>query len=163
MRSTFAHDAAEEEVLVCRVRGGDTNAFSELVRKHHVAVRRYLTSFVRDAAVADDLAEDVFVAALRDIGAYETRTRFAGWLFGIARHRAQMHLRSESRRSAQATKLGFALLVDIHARDVDPREYEEELSALDTCFGRYPAPRGRSHSPTLFRCHSLGGYSATKR
>ena len=144
----FTMTAQEEQQLLSRARGGDAKAFSQLVRQHHVALRRYLTSFLRDAVVADDLAQDVFVAALRDIKGYESRAPFIAWLFGIARHQAKMYLRSEARRSARTQKLGFSTLWNEAERDLDPRAYEDELLALEACLGTIP-----SHAADLIRQH----------
>lgn len=130
----------DESAFVLQAQRGDTAAFTSLVRENHVAVRRYLTRLLRDAAVADDLAQEVFVLASRDLKSFRFNGRFVGWLFGIARHQAQMYLRSESRRSARSKQQAFVAWIEHDSTDIDPFVYEAELLALEDCLERMPTP-----------------------
>jgi RNA polymerase sigma-70 factor, ECF subfamily len=145
----------DEDALVVRAKAGDFDAYSALVNEHQAPIRRYLTRYLRDADAADDLAQDVFVAAFRDLKDFARHTRLAGWLFGIARHRAKMHLRSESRRQARAARHPFWSWLD-EAIDVpEPHEYERELVALQLCLNSLPGPQGRLVREHYFAATSL--------
>ncbi len=73
-------------VLVARAqRDGDEAAFTELVRRHHGRVRGMLLRLCGgDAALADDLAQDVFLRAFRALPRFERRAEFGTWLYRIA-------------------------------------------------------------------------------
>lgn len=88
-------DVAE---LVEQAADGDEGAFAELVHRHHRNVRAYLGRLVNSAEDADDLAQEVFITAFRNLSSFEGRASFGAWLMGIARHRAMHHLRTEVRR-----------------------------------------------------------------
>ncbi len=62
----------------------DAAAFGELVRRHQSRVRVFLLRLCRDAALADDLAQDCFLHAWEKLGSYRGTGSFAGWLLRIA-------------------------------------------------------------------------------
>ena len=57
-----------------------------LFERHGRAVRRFLYRLTRDAAVADDLAGEVFLRVVKAAPAYEPRGREAAWIFLIAQN-----------------------------------------------------------------------------
>ena len=63
----------------------DHNAFGELVRRHQSPVRAFLTRMTRgDSHLADDLAQETFLKAWRNLQTFRGSSRFSTWLFGIA-------------------------------------------------------------------------------
>lgn len=63
----------------------DQNAFGELVRRHQSPVRAFLTKMARgDTHLADDLAQETFLKAWKNLKTYRGESRFSTWLFGIA-------------------------------------------------------------------------------
>lgn len=70
------------------VRKGDiTAALQRSMQRHGAAVYRYCREALRDAALADDLHQQVFVEALRDLPRFAGRSPLRVWLFAIAHHR----------------------------------------------------------------------------
>ena len=85
-------DAQDDETLARQARG-DPQAFAELYGRFLDRVYRFIlirTSSVQDA---QDLTSQTFLAALENIGKYQSRGSFGGWLFGIARHKVADHYR----------------------------------------------------------------------
>ncbi|HEX8678919.1 MAG TPA: sigma-70 family RNA polymerase sigma factor, partial [Chthoniobacterales bacterium] len=63
----------------------DQNAFSELVRRHQSAVRGLLRQLTRsDLALADDLAQETFIRAYKNIRSFRGEAKFSTWLYRIA-------------------------------------------------------------------------------
>jgi RNA polymerase sigma-70 factor, ECF subfamily len=63
----------------------DQHAFGELVRRHQSSVRGLLRQLTRtDLALADDLAQEAFVRAYRNIRSFRGEARFSTWLYRIA-------------------------------------------------------------------------------
>jgi len=145
----------DENALIVRALARDIGAYAALVHEHQAPIRRYLTRYLRDAQTADDLAQDVFVLAFRDLKDFARHTRLAGWLFGIARHRAKMHLRSESRRQALAARHPFWSLLDNAVDDPEPAEHDRELAALQLCLKSLPDPQGNLVREHYFAATSL--------
>ena len=76
-------DTPEEAVAALAI-GGDDGAFAELVRRRQKRVRDLLRRLCGDHALADDLAQKVFVRAWRGIGALRDPGAFGGWLKRVA-------------------------------------------------------------------------------
>lgn len=63
----------------------DHHAFSELVRRHQSAVRGLLRQLTRsDLALADDLAQETFLKAYKNIRSFRGEAKFSTWLYRIA-------------------------------------------------------------------------------
>ena len=77
----------DDAPLVVRARSGDVDAFGRLVRRHERGARALARSLVRDAAEAEDLAQDAFVRAYENLELLADPARFGAWLrrivFGV--------------------------------------------------------------------------------
>ncbi len=63
----------------------DRHAFAELVRRHQSTVRACLRKLTAgNHALADDLAQDTFVLAWRNLKSFRQEARFSTWLYRIA-------------------------------------------------------------------------------
>jgi RNA polymerase sigma factor (sigma-70 family) len=71
--------------LVARVlTDDDQHAFGELVRRHQSSVRGLLRQLTRtDVALADDLAQEAFLRAYKNIRSFRGEARFSTWLYRI--------------------------------------------------------------------------------
>lgn len=68
-------------------------AVDRLFAAHHQRVHRVCVRFVRDADLAADLTQDVFVTAWRRLGEWRGEGAFFSWLYGIARFTCMNALR----------------------------------------------------------------------
>lgn len=84
--------------LVEAARQGSSAAFGRLVDQHQRAVRAFLKRLCGDAAEADDLAQETFLAAWTQIGGYRGEARVRSWLCGIAWLQHQRAARAGLRR-----------------------------------------------------------------
>src|ERR1700759_2590209 len=73
-----------EMALVQRARAGDTRAFERLYREHVGRVYGLCLRMTRDAALAEDCAQETFVNAWRALDRFETRSSISTWLHRIA-------------------------------------------------------------------------------
>ena len=74
--------------LVCAAQDGDREAFGVLVERYQQAVYHTALRQVRDHGEAQELAQEVFVQALRKIGQLRTPECFGGWLRSITKRLA---------------------------------------------------------------------------
>jgi RNA polymerase sigma-70 factor (ECF subfamily) len=79
--------------LMLRVKEGDGASFGVLLEKHRSSVVHFLYRMVQNQAVAEELAQEVFLRVYRSRGTYEPTARFTTWLFRIATHLALNALR----------------------------------------------------------------------
>lgn len=78
--------AMEESDLaaVSRAREGDADAFRTLVERHSKSVFRLVYRMTGNAQDAEDLVQETFIKAFRNLGGFEERAHFGSWLYRIA-------------------------------------------------------------------------------
>jgi len=79
--------------LMLRVKDGDGASFGVLLEKHRTPVVHFLYRMVQNPAVAEELAQEVFLRVYRSRATYEPTAKFTTWLFRIATHLALNALR----------------------------------------------------------------------
>ncbi len=84
--------------LMLRVKEGDGASFTILLEKHRLPVIHFLYRMVQNQAVAEELAQEVFLRVYRSRGSYEPTAKFTTWLFRIATHLALNSLRDGKHR-----------------------------------------------------------------
>jgi len=72
--------------LMLRVREGDQACFTLLLERHRNAVIHFLYRMVSNQAVAEELAQEVFLRVYRCRSNYQATAKFTTWLFRIATH-----------------------------------------------------------------------------
>ena len=86
-----------ELALVEALRAGDENAFAELVRLHHRSLVRGAQIYVSSVAVAEEVAQETWLAVFTGIGRFEARSSFKTWLFRILTNIAKTRAQREGR------------------------------------------------------------------
>jgi RNA polymerase sigma-70 factor (ECF subfamily) len=79
--------------LMLRVKEGDGASFGVLLEKHRSSVIHFLYRMIQNHAVAEELAQEVFLRVYRSRSTYEPTAKFTTWLFRIATHLALNSLR----------------------------------------------------------------------
>lgn len=99
------HDAE----LMVRVREGDTASFTQLLERHRTSVVHFLYRMVQNQAVAEELAQEVFLRVYKSRAGYEPSAKFTTWLFRIATHLALNWIR-DNKGSLQTQSLDEQIL-----------------------------------------------------
>lgn len=92
----MADDPSEADV-VAALRRGDAAAFARLVDAHHATMLRVARAMVRDAAVAEEVVQETWLAVLSGLDAFEGRSAVRTWMFRILANRASTRARREGR------------------------------------------------------------------
>ena len=87
--------------LMLRVKEGDGASFGVLLNKHRSSVVHFLYRMVQNQAVAEELAQEVFLRVYRSRATYEPTAKFTTWLFRIATHLALNSLRDGKNERGQ--------------------------------------------------------------
>lgn len=72
----------------------------KLVKEHHVALVRLARTFVQSQAIAEEVAQETWVAVIDGYGGFEGRSSFKTWLFRILVNRARTRGKKEGREIA---------------------------------------------------------------
>jgi RNA polymerase sigma-70 factor (ECF subfamily) len=97
---THSSTAQDDDILELIARRDFTGALRRLMRRHGTAVYRYCREELHDAALADDVHQQVFIAAFRGLAAFRGGAQLRTWLFAIARHRMLDAVKSRRRADA---------------------------------------------------------------
>jgi RNA polymerase sigma-70 factor (ECF subfamily) len=93
---------------VGRAQAGDEAAFTELMRHYKGPVLNFVYRLTGDASGAEDIAQETFVRAYRNLGRFAFRKPgdlFSAWLFQVARNAAIDAMRHRQRRPAQSLEV----------------------------------------------------------
>lgn len=86
--------------LIELVKTGQVEAYAELVVRYERSVRAAALHTVRERHLADDVTQDVFVAAYRGLHSLRDGSKFGPWLLRIAKNQAARAVRSRCRAPA---------------------------------------------------------------
>lgn len=101
-RANYAADESSDAAVMLRVAAGDEAGFNFLVGKYHRAMISFLFRMVHNQAVAEELAQEVFLRVYRSRESYRAEAKFTTWLYRIATNLAVNHARdTKHERSAQ--------------------------------------------------------------
>jgi RNA polymerase sigma-70 factor (ECF subfamily) len=82
-----------DEALMLAYRDGDAGAFDVLYARHRGGTYRYLLRQCRNAALAEELFQDVWMNLIRARASYTVQARFTTYLYRIAHNRLMDHFR----------------------------------------------------------------------
>jgi len=119
-----ATEAPDDLRLHALAAAGDSDAFTELFRRHYPAIHAFAYRLALCPGAADDIAQDTFVHAARALATFRRDASFKNWLYAIAANLARDLHRSRSRRQAREQQL--ALLAP------DPRHAHRDHAATDS-------------------------------
>jgi RNA polymerase sigma-70 factor, ECF subfamily len=97
-----AADPSSDAAIMLRVAAGDEAGFNFLVQKYHRSMINFLFRMVHSQAVAEELAQEVFLRVYRSRESYRADAKFTTWLYRIATNLAVNHARdTKHERAAQ--------------------------------------------------------------
>jgi RNA polymerase sigma factor (sigma-70 family) len=94
----------DESDLIQRAKRGDTHAYEELVHAYQGIAFRTAYVIARNAADAEEAAQDGFVKAWRALGRFRDGAPFRPWLLQIVANEARNRVRSAGRRAGLALR-----------------------------------------------------------
>jgi RNA polymerase sigma-70 factor, ECF subfamily len=82
-------DPSADAELVTRLRGGDESAFTVLVRRYHPQLVRLARTYVSRIDLAEDVAQETWLALINGLDGFEERSTLQTWIFRICANRAK--------------------------------------------------------------------------
>ena len=145
-----------EGTIVQRAQRGDEQAFATLYRLHNKLVYSVCLRMTKDVAEAEDLTQEAFIQAFRNLNSFRGGSAFSTWLYRVAVNTVLMKLR---RKSPPVLSLDEPISRDSPSLK---REVEKEdlnlRGAIDRIVLRYAIeelPRGCRQ---IFELHEVEGY-----
>src|SRR6266851_5878823 len=95
--ATARLQSESEAGLLARVRGGEHDAFYELVRPYERGIYLAALSIVNNDADAEEVVQEAILKAFKAIGRFREEAKFSTWIIQIAINEARMRLRKDRR------------------------------------------------------------------
>jgi RNA polymerase sigma factor (sigma-70 family) len=139
----FACADTTDAQLASAARDGSGDAFDALFRRYRPRITAFVRSTVPDDGRVEDVVQEVFISALRNIGTLESPAAFAPWLHRIARNSCIDHLRRVSREEVSIDSERLDVAEGRQMRPPSPSIHahvtrKEEIDHLRQAFGELP-------------------------
>ena len=85
-----------EEQMIASVLSGDREKYHDLIRPYEQSVYRMALSFMKSESDAEDVAQEAFLNAVRNLAAFRGQAKFSTWLISITLNEARGRLRRQS-------------------------------------------------------------------
>jgi RNA polymerase sigma-70 factor (ECF subfamily) len=129
-------DRIDERLLVAS-RGGDREAFRQLIERHREDLLRFLVRFLGSRTAADDVFQDTFLQVHLAADTFDAERRFRPWLYAIAANKARDFHRRSKRRAATSLSTpigpageGGADLIDLMVAPAESPDKPTETSEI---------------------------------
>src|SRR5438046_5703174 len=110
-------DATEAAAVLARARQGDSDAFRALVEQHSRSVFRLAFRMTGNEQDAEDVVQDSFLRAYRQLGRFQARANFGTWLYRIVANCSVDLLRAKQARHDQTRGVSLDTAADTCASD----------------------------------------------
>src|SRR6266536_1347631 len=110
-------DATEAPAVLARARQGDSDAFRVLVERHSRAVFRLAYRMTGNEQDAEDVVQESFLRAYRQLGRFEARANFGTWLYRIVANCSVDLMRSKQSRHDQSRREPLDVVAESPASD----------------------------------------------
>lgn len=90
-------DRAEktDENIVSQVRGGDIDAYGELMMRYEQKLLRYVIYLIHDPATAADVVQDTFIKAYQNLNGFNDKYKFSSWIYRIAHNESMNAIKKD--------------------------------------------------------------------
>ena len=149
MPSHAQDECSADEPLIFRAKSGDVSAFEEIYRRHVHRAYALILRITGNCSLAEEVTQDAFVAAWRNLADYRGDCAFSSWLYRIAVNTAVGALRARRRRETWMNALRWLRGSSTPSRTPSP----EVQIDLDTAIAQLP-----QGARTVFVLHDVEGY-----
>src|SRR2546430_9765657 len=161
-------DGLTDAEVMLRVKAGDEAAFDYLLQKYRRPMMNFMYRMARNPAVAEELAQEVFLRIYRSREKYEASAKFTTWLYRIATNlgvhtaRGQGHVRRENTVSLDEPDEYTGVAMDVPDGSLSAEEMlvrRERPAALPPRGGALSARGGKAPGVAKHQAKGLPGSS----
>jgi len=124
-------DATDTAAALARARHGDADAFGALVDRHSRRVFQLAFRMTGNAQDAEDIVQESFLRAYRQLGRFEARANFGTWLYRIVANCAVDFMRTKRHRHERASRDAGDDWMDTMAADTPGPERLAESAEIE--------------------------------
>src|SRR5437588_7515994 len=124
-------DATEAAAVLARARQGDSEAFRVLVERHSRSVFRLAYRMTGNEQDAEDVVQESFFRAYRQIGRFESRANFGTWLYRIVANCSVDLMRAKQARHDQTRSESLDEAIELPAADLPGPERMAQSAEIE--------------------------------
>ena len=98
VKNSEAIKKATDEELIYQFQQGDTNSFTELVKRYKDPLFNYVSRMLKDSVFAEDIVQETFVRVYKNRDRYQQIAKFSTWIYTIAINLTKTEIRRQSLR-----------------------------------------------------------------
>ena len=136
---------SSEAALIERAKNNDYRAYEELYHLHIGKVFALCVRLLNDRDMAEDMAQEAFVQAWRNLSKFRGDSAFGSWLYRITTNTVLSYLRKQKH---------FQNSLDVDDIEIEYRETQEEKLSLEVAIAALP-----DGARAVFVLYSLEGYT----
>lgn len=129
----------DDDCLAALLQEGNGEAFDAIYHRYHAALYRNILSVTKDAAAAEDLVQDTFIAFWQKRGSIDGKRSLAGWLFVISYNLSVNWLK---RRTVHAKAVEYLATLAPDPGET-AGEYEPQMALVEQAIAQLPAQKKR--------------------
>lgn len=82
-----------DEQIVERVQAGEKDEFAVIIDRYERPLRAYAARITNNPEVVEDIVQDSFIKAYRDICSFDIKRKFSSWMYRIVHNESVSHIR----------------------------------------------------------------------
>lgn len=138
-------EGVDEAALIRRAKNNDFQAYEALYHRHIGKVFALCVRLLNDRDMAEDMSQEAFVQAWRNLSKFRGDSAFGSWLYRITTNTVLSYLRKQKH---------FQNSLDIDDIEIEYRETQDEKLGLEAAIGSLP-----DGARAVFVLYSLEGYT----
>lgn len=138
----MAYDDTPDEELVSRIRDGDHDLYRHIVLRYEKKLKRYALRLTNRKNDVDDIVQNVFLKAYRNLPSFDRNLKFSSWLYRIAHNESINHIKSSFIQRFVSIEQFFNLYSFSHVEEEVEQKVQKEqvFTCIDQLDLKYREP-----------------------
>jgi len=133
MRESLENSTDEE--IVGLVQAGEAEIFTILINRYEEKIRRYARKFISNQEDINDVLQEIFIKAYRNIQSFDIKRKFSSWLYRIAHNELVNALKRK--KTFFTVDLDVFFPFNFHKNDLDEQiDRQSMIKIIDECLGK---------------------------
>ncbi|EKD43757.1 MAG: hypothetical protein ACD_72C00134G0007 [uncultured bacterium] len=118
-----------DEQLVVEIRENNKELYSEIMRRYQTKLSHYLKKFFRSQDELDDVLQEVFIKAYKNLYGFDVDKKFSSWIYRIAHNEAINHIKKNKRKNISLDETEWEIVdekLDLH-EEFDSKQMGERI------------------------------------
>ncbi|PIZ47482.1 hypothetical protein COY32_01625 [candidate division WWE3 bacterium CG_4_10_14_0_2_um_filter_41_14] len=118
-----------DEHLAELTQKGDNAPYAELLNRYEPKLMRYALRLVKNDQVAQDVVQNTFIKAYKNLKGFDTKRQFSSWIYRITHNEAMDHLRRKKKEISGVDKAIFDNITD-QTPGIEEKMLTEEVQQM---------------------------------